>query len=129
MRAESPDMTTVSAVRITVPASTANLGSGFDALGMALALYDEIELRVIDAGLSIEVSGEGADTVGMDASHLVIRAFRAAAEHLGVTPPGISLRCRNAIPHARGLGSSAAAIVAGIAAAYGLAGSRWTSTR
>jgi len=76
---------------------------------------------VIEHGLSIEVTGEGADTVSADDSHLVIRAFRAASDHLGLRPPGISLRCVNSIPHARGLGSSAAAIVAGVASAYGLA--------
>jgi homoserine kinase len=109
-------------VRIRVPASSANLGSGFDALGLALALYDEVFVEVAGAGLTVDVDGEGADSVPRDESHLVVRALLAACARLGSTPPGLAIRCVNAIPHARGLGSSAAAIVAGIAAAYGLAG-------
>jgi homoserine kinase len=109
-------------IRVTVPASTANLGPGFDALGMALAIYDTVEVTVTSGGTDIEVTGEGAGSVSTDESHLVVRALRTAADALGIELPGVSLRCDNAIPHARGLGSSAAAIVAGVAAAYGLAG-------
>jgi homoserine kinase len=109
-------------VRVRVPASSANLGSGFDALGLALALYDQVDVEIIESGLSVQVFGEGADTLPLDETHLVLRAFRAAATRLDVHPPGLSLRCVNEIPHARGLGSSAAAIVAGITAAYALAG-------
>ncbi|HEU5470007.1 MAG TPA: homoserine kinase [Actinophytocola sp.] len=109
-------------MKIRVPASSANLGSGFDALGLALALYDEVEVEPAGSGLTVSVTGEGADSVATDASHLVVRALRAGAERLGLELPGIVLRCANAVPHARGLGSSAAAIVAGVAAAYGLAG-------
>ncbi|RSM82764.1 homoserine kinase [Kibdelosporangium aridum] len=109
-------------VEVTVPASSANLGSGFDALGLALGLYDVIEARVLPQGLEITVEGEGADEVDKDESHLVVRALRAAGDAIGFRPTGLELRCRNAIPHSRGLGSSAAAIVAGVAAAYGLAG-------
>jgi homoserine kinase len=112
----------MTAVRVTVPASTANLGSGFDALGMALGLYDEIDVRVTSGGLKITVEGEGAGEVDWDEGHLVVRAIRTAAELTGFRPPGLELCCRNAIPHSRGLGSSAAAVVAGVAAAYGLAG-------
>ncbi|MER7116352.1 homoserine kinase [Saccharomonospora azurea] len=110
---------------ITVPASTANLGPGFDAFGMALALHDVVEIEVTGSGLEVEVIDAGAgDMSGVptDESHLVVRALRRACGHLGVTVPGVALRCRNAIPHARGLGSSAAAVVAGIAAGYALAG-------
>lgn len=110
------------AVRVTVPASSANLGSGFDALGLAVGLYDVIEARVTDAGLKITVDGEGAGDLDDGEGHLVVRAIRAMGEQLGFRPPGLELRCRNAIPHSRGLGSSAAAAVAGVAAAYGLAG-------
>jgi len=112
----------MTAVRVRVPASTANLGSGFDALGLALGLYDEVEVDIAAEGLRIEVHGEGASGVELDEGHLVARALRAAAAHLGLAVPGLALRCVNAIPHARGLGSSAAAIVAGVAAAYRLAG-------
>ncbi|MEU4801673.1 homoserine kinase [Actinosynnema sp. NPDC023587] len=109
-------------VRVTVPASTANLGSGFDALGLALGLHDEVEFRLRESGLAIEVTGQGSTGVPDDETHLVVRAFRAAADRLALDVPGLHLRCRNAIPHARGLGSSSAAVVAGIAAAYALAG-------
>jgi homoserine kinase len=110
------------AVRVTVPASSANLGSGFDALGLAVGLHDVIEARVTDAGLKITVEGEGAGDLDDSEGHLVVRAIRAMCSRLGFRPPGLELRCRNAIPHSRGLGSSAAAAVAGVAAAYGLAG-------
>jgi homoserine kinase len=107
-------------VVVRAPATSANLGPGFDALGLALALYDVVEARVTSGGLAIEVSGEGADTAGAGERHLVVRAMRAAFSLLGGQPPGIALRCVNAIPHGRGLGSSAAAIVAGVLAARGL---------
>ena len=110
------------AVRVTVPGSTANLGSGFDALGMALDVHDEVDVRVVASGLVVRVTGEGCDDVPTDEAHLVVRAFRAACERLGFAPSGVEFECRNAIPHSRGLGSSAAAIVAGVAAAYALAG-------
>jgi homoserine kinase len=109
-------------VRVRVPATTANLGPGFDALGLALTLYDEVDAWVRPAGLSIEISGEGADLAVAGEDHLVVRAMRAAFAVTGTQPPGIGLRCVNRIPHGRGLGSSAAAIVAGILAARALAG-------
>jgi homoserine kinase len=112
----------MTSVSVRVPASTANLGSGFDALGMALGLYDTVEVTVTSGRTEVVVDGEGAGQVPADESHLVVRALRAAADALGVAVPGVLLHCRNAIPHARGLGSSAAAVVAGVAAAYGLAG-------
>ena len=96
-----------------VPATSANLGPGFDAAGLALALYDEVSGIITDAGLSIDVSGEGASDLARDESHLVLRAMRATFDRLGGQPPGLALRCANRIPHGRGLGSSAAAIVAG----------------
>jgi homoserine kinase len=111
-------------VLVRVPATSANLGPGFDALGLALDLHDEVEAAVTASGLSIEVSGEGAAEVAhAGEKHLVLRAMRVAFDDLGVDqPPGLSLRCVNRIPHGRGLGSSAAAIVAGILAARALAG-------
>lgn len=109
-------------VQVRVPASSANLGPGFDALGLALGLYDQVDVEIIESGLSVQVFGEGAGTVPLDETHLVVRAFRAATTQLDAHPPGLSLRCVNEIPHARGLGSSAAAIVAGVTAAYALAG-------
>ncbi|MBM7776521.1 homoserine kinase [Actinokineospora baliensis] len=115
-------------VRVRVPASSANLGAGFDALGLALGLHDVVEVRPHAAPLTVLVSGEGAADVPLDGTHLVVRALRAACDHLGYDPGGLELTCANAIPHARGLGSSAAAIVAGIAAGYGLAGVELTGT-
>jgi homoserine kinase len=110
-------------VRIRVPATSANLGPGFDALGLALTLYDEVEARVTEGGLTIQVTGEGADLADAGENHLVVQAMRAAFGELGRQPPGLALRCVNRIPHGRGLGSSAAAIVAGILAARALAAS------
>ncbi len=111
------------AVRVRVPATSANLGPGFDALGLALGLHDEVEARVIPGGLSLDVDGEGANEVAaLDEKHLVVRAMRAAFDDLGTEQPGLALRCVNRIPHGRGLGSSAAAIVAGVLAARALAG-------
>ena len=105
-----------------VPATSANLGPGFDALGLALTLHDEVEARILPAGLSIEISGEGEDLAGAGEEHLVVRVMRVAFAVTGEQPPGLGLRCVNRIPHGRGLGSSAAAIVAGILAARALAG-------
>jgi len=109
-------------IRVRAPATSANLGPGFDALSLALALYDEVEARVTDGGLDIEVSGEGSDTAAAGEQHLVVRAMRAAFGAMGGQPPGLALRCANAIPHGRGLGSSAAAICTGLLAARALTG-------
>lgn len=107
-------------VEVSVPATSANLGPGYDCLGLALGLRDRLRAEVVASGLEIEVSGEGADAVPRDASHLVIRAMHAAFDALGERPPGLRLHCANAIPHARGLGSSSAAIVGGLALARAL---------
>ena len=114
---------TAGVVRVRVPATSANLGPGFDALGLALSLHDEVDAWVRESGLSIEISGEGANLAGAGEDHLVVRAMRAAFAVTGGQPPGLGLRCMNRIPHGRGLGSSAAATVAGILAARALAGS------
>ncbi|OYN74801.1 homoserine kinase [Mycolicibacterium sphagni] len=104
----------------TVAASSANLGPGFDCLGLALALYDEILVETTDAGLIVEVEGEGAGQVPLTPEHLVVRALHRGLAAGGADVPGLVVRCRNAIPHSRGLGSSAAAVVGGLAAANGL---------
>ena len=108
-------------VVVRAPASSANLGPGFDAFGLALSLHDVAVARVTGGGLDIEVSGEGGETAAVGEAHLVVQAMRAAFDVLGGQPPGLSLRSLNAIPHSRGLGSSAAAIVTGVLAARGLA--------
>ena len=107
-------------VRVTVPATSANLGPGFDALGLALDLRDRLEAEVLQEGLVVDVEGAGAGGVPLDESHLVVRSMRAAFDVLGSHPPGLRLGCVNTIPHARGLGSSSAAIVGGVALARGL---------
>jgi homoserine kinase len=103
-----------------VAASSANLGPGFDSLGLALSLYDEIILETTESGLTVEVEGEGAGQVPLDSSHLVVRAIERGLQAAGVRATGLNVRCRNDIPHSRGLGSSAAAVVGGLAAANGL---------
>jgi homoserine kinase len=105
-------------VTVRVPASSANLGPGFDALGLALTLYDDVTGEVIGDGLEIEVIGD--DAVALDDTHLVARAMYAAFDAIGERPSGLKLSCVNAIPHGRGLGSSAAAIVGGIVLARAL---------
>jgi homoserine kinase len=114
-------------VVIEVPATSANLGPGFDCLGLALGLTDRIEARFADRGaVTVEVVGEGAGRVPTDGSNLVARMVRtglATFDESGeLASRGLALRCVNAIPQSRGLGSSAAAIVGGLAVAAHLAG-------
>ncbi len=105
---------------VRAPATSANLGPGFDAFGLALGLYDQVEARVTGGGLAVQVLGEGDETAGTGERHLVVRAMRAAFDAMGGQPAGLALRCTNGIPHGRGLGSSAAAVVSGILAARAL---------
>jgi homoserine kinase len=107
-------------VRVSVPATAANLGPGYDCLGLALELRDELVAEVGGDGLLVEVSGEGAGSVPADETHLVVRAMQVALEALGEAWPALRLSCTNRIPHARGLGSSSAAIVGGITLARAL---------
>lgn len=109
-------------VQVRVPATSANLGPGFDSFGLALGLHDVVQAQVIGSGLRIVVHGVGEQTAGQGERHLVVRAMRAAFDLLGEHPPGIALRCDNAIPQGFGLGSSAAAIMAGLLAARALGG-------
>ncbi|MGO1385003.1 MAG: homoserine kinase [Arachnia sp.] len=109
-------------LKVRVPGTTANLGSGFDCVGMALSFDDELELELVEDPriLSIEVRGEGAGNVPVDDSHLVVSSLLAGLAAWGGERPGMKLRCHNRIPHSRGLGSSASAIVAGLAFAWGV---------
>ncbi len=103
-----------------VSASSANLGPGFDSIGLALSLCDEIVVETTNSGLVVLVEGEGADQVPLGPEHLVVRAVECGLQAVGVSAAGLVVRCRNAIPHSRGLGSSAAAVVGGLAAVNGL---------
>lgn len=112
---------------VTVPATSANLGPGYDSLGLALDLRDELTGEVVSTSsttgertLEVTVEGAGEGTVPLDESHLVVRSMRAAFEIIGKQPTGLRLHCRNQIPHARGLGSSSAAIIGGLVLARAL---------
>lgn len=114
-------------VTVSVPATSANLGPGYDTLGLALALRDELTGEVLEAGngtparLEVTVEGEGAGGgVPLDESHLVVRSMRLAFEQMGLAQPSVRLHCVNVVPHSRGLGSSSAAIVGGLALARAL---------
>jgi homoserine kinase len=108
-------------VRVRVPATSANLGPGFDALGLALALYNEVTLEEAD-GVSVTVEGEGAGRLDLGAKNVVARGVALAFEAAGRPFRGGRLRCLNRIPLSRGLGSSAAAWVGGLLAANALLG-------
>ena len=108
-------------VRVRVPATSANLGPGFDSFALAMSLYDDVVAQVSDTpGIRVDVHGEGSDAVPRDAKHLVAKAMIAAFDHIGARPRGLDLVCANRIPHGRGLGSSAAAIVSGLCLARAL---------
>lgn len=115
-----PTNFTAEPVRVRVPATSANLGPGFDALGLALGLYDDVAAEVASGGVRVTVTGQGAGELPDDDRHLVVRAMRAAFDVLGAHPAGLSVECVNRIPQARGLGSSSAAIVAGVLLARAL---------
>ena len=123
MWAEEPVSFVEGPVGVRVPATSANLGPGFDVLGLALSLYDDVVAEVLSPEVGdpeITVEGEGAGEVPLDDTHLVHRAMCAAFQAMGVTPPRLRLLCRNEVPHGRGLGSSSAAIVSGLWAARAL---------
>jgi homoserine kinase len=105
-------------VTVRVPATTANLGPGYDSLGLALALHDTLTVESLETDeLLFELRGEGAETLPRDASHLVIRAMEAAFDRLGFRHGGLKVTAENVNPHGRGLGSSASAVVAAVSAA------------
>lgn len=107
--------------QISVPASSANIGPGFDFFGLALELRDRYAAQVLDdETFDVDVTGEGADQVKRDSKNLVIKSMLRGFEHMGSKPRGIALRALNVIPHGRGLGSSASAIVGGLALARSL---------
>ena len=108
-------------VEVSVPATTANLGPGFDTLGMALTMGDRLSATVVDGtGITVEVHGVGEGEVPTDETNLIAKSLLHAFAAKGVKAPGLHLVAHNTIPHGRGLGSSGAAIVAGVMAAQGL---------
>lgn len=123
-------MTTTVPAQVTVeaPATSANLGPGYDSLGLALDLRDVVEATVTfgdgngPRSASVSISGEGADWLPTDEGHLIVRSMRETFAGLGLAATHLRLRCHNVIPHGRGLGSSSSAIVAGVLAARALAG-------
>ncbi|GID94825.1 homoserine kinase [Amorphoplanes digitatis] len=108
-------------VRVRTPATSANLGPGYDTLGLALALHDDLTARVTGDSYTVSVTGEGAGDLPGDETHLVVRAMLATFDELGGRPRGVAVECVNRIPQARGLGSSSAAIVGGVQLARALA--------
>jgi homoserine kinase len=111
-------------VTVVAPATSANLGPGFDSLALALSLHDTVRARVTESGVDVQVTGVGAGQRWRPEQHLVIRAMRAGFEATGGQPAGIALWCGNEVPQGFGLGSSAAAIVAGLLAARAIAAAR-----
>ncbi|WOF22126.1 homoserine kinase [Microbacterium betulae] len=108
-------------VQVRVPATSANLGPGFDTLGLALSIYDDLAVTALaDGELEIEVSGSGADEIPRDESHLIVRVIRHVFASVGRAAPGLRIVAHNGVPHGRGLGSSGAAVSAGVLAAKGL---------
>lgn len=107
-------------VIVQIPATSANLGPGFDTLGMALSFYDDYSVETIPSGLEVEVSGEGADAVARDSSNLIYKTMELVFSRLGRTLPALRLVCHNRIPHGRGMGSSGAAVAGGVMLAAGL---------
>ena len=110
------------AVKVRVPATVANLGPGFDALGVAVRMHLEIDIEPRRESIEVMVEGEGAEQLPQDSSNLVILAMNAFFDHVARRPPGFALRVRNPIPLASGLGSSAAAVVGGLFAARAITG-------
>ena len=107
-------------VRVRVPATSANLGPAFDCAGLALTCHDVVGFTVAAGGLQVAMSGEGAHSLPTGEDHLVVRSFRAGCAELGWTPPGLRVVAENRIPQGRGMGSSAAAVVAGVVGAWAL---------
>lgn len=107
-------------VSVRIPATSANLGPGFDTLGMALSFYDDYSAETISSGLEISVTGEGASEVAKDENNLIFKTIKFVFERLGEKLPGLKISCHNQIPHGRGMGSSGAAVAGGVMLAAGL---------
>ncbi|MDY5584647.1 MAG: homoserine kinase [Arcanobacterium sp.] len=101
-------------VRVRVPATSANLGPGFDSFGISHDIWDDVTLKLITGPSRVFILGQGAQTLPKDENHLIVQVVQQTLERLGLPTSGIELKCRNEIAQGRGLGSSAAAIVAGL---------------
>jgi len=115
-------------VRVRIPATTANLGPGFDVLGMALKLYNYVEMEFLPSGVEIEVFGQGKNSIPESTDNIVYKIAMQVFEKAGVKAEGLHIRLENSIPAARGLGSSAAALVGGAVAANALSGSKLSTS-
>ena len=108
-------------IQVQVPATSANLGPGFDSFGLAFGMYDRYVAQILDeGGLDIDVTGEGSDEVPRTEKNLLVKAINKGFDYLGGRPKGLAVRALNVIPHGRGLGSSASAIVGGLVLARSL---------
>lgn len=108
-------------IQVQVPATSANLGPGFDSFGLAFGMYDRYVAQILDeGGLDIDVTGEGADEVPRTDKNLLVKAMYKGFDFLGGKPKGVAVRALNVIPHGRGLGSSASAIIGGLVLARSL---------
>jgi homoserine kinase len=108
-------------MQVQVPATSANLGPGFDSFGLAFGMYDRYVAQILDeGGLDIDVTGEGSDEVPRTDKNLLVKAINRGFDYLGGRPKGLAVRALNVIPHGRGLGSSASAIVGGLVLARSL---------
>ncbi len=108
-------------IQVQVPATSANLGPGFDSFGLAFGMYDRYVAQILDeGGLDIDVTGEGADEVPLTDKNLLVKAMYKGFDFLGGKPKGLAVRALNVIPHGRGLGSSASAIIGGLVLARSL---------
>ena len=127
MIGEYLQMSVISSITVTVPATTANLGPGFDCIGAALTLYNKFKFTALDeGGLIIDVTGAEAERVQTDESNLLYQAFVKLYQYIGQTPPSVKMEIQLGVPLARGLGSSATAIVGGLVGANQLAGAPLT---
>ena len=111
-------------IKIRVPATTANLGPGFDTLGMGLQLYNQLEVKETESNLEIEIEGQGTDKLPTNDENLIYQAMEKLFNKVNYKPNGLYIKATNNIPLARGLGSSAAAIVGGLLAANKLSGNK-----
>jgi homoserine kinase len=116
-------------VKVAVPATSANLGPGFDCLALALNLWNKAVFEPQESGYSVEMEGEGAEVLPTDRSNLIMKSAFEIFNLVGSAPPGLSIHCQNSIPLGSGLGSSAAAVVLGLVGANKIMGAPFDRER